>query len=360
MLEVTTFRKDVETLGRKAVVEFAETLTEDLSRRDFTVNAIAWHPLTERFQDPHGGREDLAAGILRTVGDPRERFSEDYLRVLRGLRFSGRFRLLIEETTWEALRGSADRLGVLSPERVREELMKVLSDDPRPSGALSLYRATGVMEALYPEVLAGGRLQRRGREEDVWTHSLLLTDFLSSSRPLLRLAALLQGVMKGGSDLGTDTAAALMIRLRFSNADIRTVTDLIRTGLEAPTSLRVPGELRRLLHRMGVENLPSLARIWTAKARLDRQRWGEAPHEVIRLLRNLRAQIASGAPIRSEDLALTGRDLISMGLKPGPHFGEILEALMGRVLDDPALNRPDVLRDLVADWWSGREGTFVE
>jgi tRNA nucleotidyltransferase (CCA-adding enzyme) len=106
---------------------------------------------------------------------------------------------------------------------------------------------------------------------------------------------------------------------------------------------------------MGPENLPSLARIWLAEARLDQRRWGDAPHDVVRLLGDLRAQVASGAPIRSEDLALTGRDLISLGLRPGPHFGEILEALMGQVLDDPALNRPEVLRELAADWWS-REG----
>jgi tRNA nucleotidyltransferase/poly(A) polymerase len=355
MLEVTTFRKDVETFGRKAVVEFAETLSEDLSRRDFTVNAIAWHPLTGGFQDPYGGRQDLEAGILRTVGDPRDRFSEDYLRVLRGLRFSGRFGLLIEKATWEALRGSADRMGVLSPERVREELMKVLTEDPRPSGALSLYRATGIMEALYPEVLAGGKELRHGRHGDLWTCSLLLADALSPQCPLLRLAAFFQGVMKGDGDRGNDRAAALMIRLRFSNAEIRAVTDLIRTGLKAPTNLRSPAELRHWLHEIGPENLPSLARIWLAEARLDQRRWGDAPHDVVRLLGDLRAQVASGAPIRSEDLALTGRDLISLGLRPGPHFGEILEALMGQVLDDPALNRPEVLRELAADWWS-REG----
>jgi tRNA nucleotidyltransferase/poly(A) polymerase len=355
MLEVTTFRKDVETFGRKAAVEFADTLSEDLSRRDFTVNAIAWHPLTGGFQDPHGGRADLEAGILRTVGDPRDRFSEDYLRVLRGLRFSGRFRLRIEKATWEALRGSAGRLGVLSPERVREELMKVLMDDPRPSGALSLYRATGIMEALYPEVLAGGSDPRRTSQGDLWTHSLLLADALSPRRPLLRLAALFQGVTKGKGDRGNDRTAALMIRLRFSNAEIRAVTDLIRTGLEAPTNLRSPRDLRHFLHEMGPENLPSLARIWLAEARLDRQRWGDPPHGVVRLLGALREQVASSAPIRSEDLALTGRDLISLGLRPGPHFGEILEALMGQVLDDPALNRPEVLRELAMDWWA-REG----
>lgn len=364
LLEVTTFRRDVETFGRKAVVAFAETLEEDLSRRDFTVNAVAWHPLSGRFQDPFQGREDIERGLLRTVGDPRERFAEDFLRVLRGLRFSGRFRFRIEDATWDALRGATQHLGILSPERVREELLKVLSKDPRPSGALSLYRVSGVLGALYPEVAAAGGCRRAGGEEDLWIHSLLLADALPSSRPLLRLAALFQGIgMPGcgagegasGEEAGTgadptlggrDRTAALMIRLRFSNAEIRTVTALLEVGLEAPVHLVSPPELRRWLHRADPDNLPSLARIWGAKARLDRCRWGREVDPVVGLYRRLRAEVRSGAPIRSGDLALDGRDLISLGFKPGPHFKDILETLMDQVLEDPGLNRPEPLREM--------------
>ena len=172
LLEVTTFRKDVETSGRHAVVEFAETLQEDLARRDFTVNAVAWHPIREEFQDPFSGREDLEAGILRTVGVPEERFSEDYLRVLRALRFAGRFHLHLERATWKALCSSTDRLGILSPERVREELLKVLTEDKRPSEALSLYQKSGVLVALYPELAAVHGHTRPGGVEDLWSHTL--------------------------------------------------------------------------------------------------------------------------------------------------------------------------------------------
>jgi tRNA nucleotidyltransferase/poly(A) polymerase len=355
LLEVTTFRKDVETFGRKAVVEFADTLEEDLSRRDFTVNAIAWHPLTGDFHDPFRGREDLEAGVLRTVGDPRERFSEDYLRVLRALRFSGRFRFLIQDATWEALRASTGQLGILSPERVREELMKVLSGAPRPSGALSLYGASGVLGALYPEVAAAEECRRTALEEDLWIHALLLIDSLPRHRPLLRLAALFDGAGVPGGESGRDRVAALMIRLRFSNAEVRTVTELIQVGLEAPEGLATPGQLRLWLDRASPDNLSSLARIWLAKARLDRRRWGEDVEGVVGLLRRLRAQMRSGDPLRLGELALDGRDLISLGLKPGPHFSKILEILMGRVLEDPALNRSELLRELAMDWWA-REG----
>lgn len=374
LLEITTFRKDVETFGRKATVEFADTLEEDLSRRDFTVNAVAWHPLDGRFQDPFGGREDLEKGLLRTVGEPRDRFSEDYLRVLRGLRFSGRFRLRIEDATWDALRNATRHLGILSPERVREELMKILAGDPRPSGALSLYDVSGVLDALYPEVAAERTCLRPGREEKLWTHTLLLADTLPSHRPLLRLAAFFHGVgiptssHRGGegdereavdpdpSARGRDRAAALMIRLRFSNADTRIVTELIGAGMEAPLELQAGAELRRWLHRAGPGNLPALARIWVAKARLDDRRWGRESGPVVSLILRFRAEVRSGAPIRSEDLALTGRDLIALGLKPGPRFGEILEELMERVLREPALNRPELLREMAIDRSTGEGG----
>ncbi|RMH16760.1 MAG: CCA tRNA nucleotidyltransferase, partial [Gemmatimonadetes bacterium] len=138
LYELTTFRRDVETDGRHAVVAFADTLDEDLSRRDFTINAVAWHPLREEFHDPHGGREDIRRGVLRTVEEPERRFREDYLRILRGLRFAGRFGLDVDPATWEAMLEHRAGLAGLSAERVREELFKVLGD-ARASHALRLY-----------------------------------------------------------------------------------------------------------------------------------------------------------------------------------------------------------------------------
>ena len=379
LLEVTTFRKDVETFGRKAVVEFADTLEEDLSRRDFTVNAVAWHALTGRFQDPFFGREDLEKKVLRSVGSPEDRFGEDYLRVLRGLRFSGRFGLSIEKTTWTALRASSEHLGILSPERVREELLKVLGKDDKPSGALSLYLQAGVLTALYPELWA---IQGKPRTpwakgigpEDLWTHSLLLTDALPAEKPLLRLVALFQGVGAPGPESGRgdlsekpasatqgdllarDRAAALLMRLRFSNAEIREVTELIQIGAEPPVVLATRSELRKWLHLATPDRLPQLARIWIAKTRLDRRRWGTSGAPVVDLLKRLRAESRSGAPLRSEDLAIDGRDLIAMGLRPGPRFKAILVLLMDRVLEDPGLNNPETLRAMVLEMEEPSEG----
>ncbi|HMB69698.1 MAG TPA: CCA tRNA nucleotidyltransferase, partial [bacterium] len=154
LYEVTTFRRDVETFGRHAVVAFAETLAEDLDRRDFTINALAWHPLRNELFDPHDGAGDLRRGVLRTVGAPAERFAEDYLRVLRALRFAGRFGMAIEPSTWDALTAAVPHLYVLSPERVREELWKVLEGKEPPSRPLELYRRSGALAMVAPEIAA--------------------------------------------------------------------------------------------------------------------------------------------------------------------------------------------------------------
>jgi tRNA nucleotidyltransferase/poly(A) polymerase len=360
LLEVTTFRKDVLPLGRKAVVEFAQTLEEDLSRRDFTVNAIAWHPLREVFRDPFHGRADLEERLLRTVGDPRARFSEDYLRVLRALRFASRFHLRIDGGSWEALCAARARLGILSAERVREELMKVLAHDPRPSGAMALYRASGVLGALYPELAACVGALRPAAGEDLWVQSLLLMDGLPANRPLLRLVALLHGLGIPDHGLaadrdpgarGRERCAALMVRLRFSNAEIREVSELVQAGTEPPGHLRGGAELRRWLHGVGPDRLPALGRLWLATSRLDRARLGTDPGAVLDLLARLRREARGGSPLRLDELAVDGGDLIALGMRPGPRFGEILQELMEWVLDDPSRNRREVLLDRVREMW---------
>lgn len=349
LYEVTTFRRDVETDGRHAVVRFADRIDDDLARRDFTINAVAWHPVREALFDPFGGAEDLDRRVLRAVGDASERFREDHLRIVRGIRFAGRFGLSVEPDTWRAMREGVAMIERLSPERVREELIKVLSQDPDPARALGLYRASGALAVVVPELEA--------LEAAEWDRSVADTVAVPMHRPWLRFAALLARVggptHEGGSAgalpiegvpvadaeaaRGAARAAAVLIRLRASNAQIDRVSRLVAAGLAAPPADGTDAELRRWLSRFGRERVPDLARLWIARCRAGT---GENPLPVVD---RLRALLAGRPPLAVADLALSGRDLIGMGLRPGPDFGRILDELLEWVLDDPTRNRADAL-----------------
>ena len=383
LYEVTTFRRDVETSGRHAVVAFADSLDEDLSRRDFTVNSIAWHPLRGAIYDPHEGIRDLAGGRLRTVGDPNRRFAEDYLRVLRALRFAGRYSLVISQKTWISLKSSVSGLDVLSRERVRDEIVKVLDADPRPRRALELYRASGALEVVAPELAASERalIPEDGLELDAWRYGLTAAEALSPRRPLLRLAVLLQGVgLPQGADAALDDSdrlashrhpgrddarrelrsrwrsglaarrsAGLMIRLRFSNAHTDEVVSLVDAGPVPPPADGPVSGLRRWLSDVGPERFPALTRTWVARARVLAPLGKDVSHEVTAAWRTLRAELRQAPPLRLADLAIDGEDLIRMGYRPGPRFGEVLQKLLDRVLDDPGLNQLETLGELAKE-----------
>ncbi len=373
LYEVTTFRRDVETSGRHAVVAFSDSLDEDLARRDFTINAVAWHPLDKRLRDPFEGRADMRRRVLRTVGDPAARFREDYLRTLRALRFAGRFGLRIEAGTWQALARAVERTRDLSPERVREEMERILGGQAPPSQALGLYAAAGVLRVLYPELAALVGLPR-GAKGDWFSHSLRTVDLLARDRPgstARRWAALLQALGEaeglGGEedeegDPGERTrrrAMALLERLRASSAMIRDTAHRSAWILRPPVVGASGEELRRWLAAAGREALSDLARLWIASSRAD-EAPGGAPasvgpvrptgRDLAELIRRLRSTSRSGVPLTVRELALSGRDLIRMGLTPGPRFGELLGHLLERTLDDPALNEPGALESAARLW----------
>ena len=347
MYEVTTFRRDVETHGRHATVEFADEIDDDLARRDFTINAVAWRPLSDELHDPFDGVADLERGLLRTVGNPGDRFAEDYLRVLRALRFAGRFELTIGRATWGALCSATGQLGTLSPERVREELLKILGLDPIPSRALSLYAASGALDQLVHELGELVGVSARNLPVDDWTYALMVTDALSARRPIVRLAALLQGI-------GPRPAAQLLVRLRFSNAQADWVAAVARAGAGPPAADAPPAELRRWLARAGASLLRDLTRIWCARERVERALNASHRVDAARSWRSLRRELGRRPPLSVCDLAVDGNDLIRAGLKPGPRFGRILDDLLERVLDDPGLNRRETLLELAAELAGGR------
>ncbi|MGH7575095.1 MAG: CCA tRNA nucleotidyltransferase [Longimicrobiales bacterium] len=381
MYEVTTFRRDVETFGRRAVVAFADTLDEDLARRDFTINAIAWHPLRGELRDPFGGLADLHDHRLRTVGDPAQRFAEDYLRVLRALRFAGHFRLEIEEDTWRALKEAMPRLVILSAERVREELWKVLSNTNEASIALDLYRRSGALATLYPELdatvgvdaAAAGSSPQRGQStegvrpgpepldvdeglRDAWSRALTAVDALPPPRTLLRLAALLHGVglppaktkdLRGGwrftghETIGARKAEALMRRLKASNTDTERVVTLVRhQSTLFPPDAPDAGVRRWLVHvSPGLVN--DLFRLRIALWRADPTPRGD--RDLLERWRHVHRVRLEHPPLAIGDLAISGNDLKALGIEPGPRFGEILRALLEEVIEEPNLNAREQL-----------------
>lgn len=347
--EVTTFRHDVETDGRHAVVKFGASLEEDLARRDFTINAIAVHAATLEVRDPFGGREDLEKRVLRCVGEARERMREDRLRALRALRFAGRFDFAIEEETWDAIVESAPELGRLSMERVKQELEKVMEQVARPSATMERYRDAGILRSLIP-VLA-----------DVPRERFAALDFLAmpglSGRPqrrLLRLAALF-------AEPGIAPARSLeqtLKALKLSNADARTIAGLaasvgsislpeLQSLASAPAHATNAVRLRRLIARAGRLAVPSLARLLWARTKVD------ATHNLdARAARALYRQAIRSAfrdPLSIADLALDGEDLQKLGVPLGPQLGKTLAALLENVLVNPEQNERATLQALVKE-----------
>lgn len=339
LYEVTTFRHDVETDGRHAVVRFSDTIGEDLARRDFTINAVAWRPATGRLKDPHGGREDLRRGVLRAVGDPATRFSEDYLRVLRGLRFAGRYRMEVDPATRSALEEAVPGTRELSAERVREELEKVMTD-ARPSEALRLYGDVSVLSVWYPE-LAG-----RAESDPRWELRLAAVDEVSRARPVLRVACLLADLDEAG-ETRSERARELLARLKFSNRDTERIRHLVRNVRPLPAPTDSDAEVRTWIVEVGEEDVRDLFRLQIAEARAsggeERRRY------LVHLWGRVHDQLVEGHPLTLADLAVDGRDLLDMGVEEGPFVGILLQELHARVLEDPTLNRRDRLLDLAEE-----------
>ncbi len=325
LYEVTTFRRDIETDGRHAVVEYAEHLDEDLARRDFTINAIAYHPLHHKFHDPMDGWDDLKRRLLRCVGEPATRFAEDYLRVLRGLRFAGRYELEIEPATWDALVAAAPRLPRLSGERVREEILKVLTAHV-PSRALDLYRRSGALAVLVPEFASV--------DDTDWRVVLRTIDGLTERRLRLRLAALLA---PAGPEL-----EPLMRRLRFSNLELRDVR-VLSGALELP--LPEAGEVvaaRRWLGDVGPEYARDALRLHFRREEALGI-GGEGRSALAGRARAVLGVLRRADPVTLSALAIDGNDLKELGLRPGPEFGRVLEDCLDAVIEDPELNERDRL-----------------
>jgi tRNA nucleotidyltransferase (CCA-adding enzyme) len=332
----------VQTDGRHAVVEFGASLEEDLARRDFTINAIAYRPRTDELRDPFGGRDDIERGIVRAVGDAEQRMREDRLRALRAIRFASRYEFAIEPATLGAIRSSAPHLTRLSHERVQQELVKAMEQVRRPSGAFRLWRDVGALRVLVPslaelEDIAFATLDELPRADE--------GEMTRPQRTPNRLAALFL-------DVPAAEARRTLSALRFSKHEtawVGTLVDRWQTvGAEMSASLLggtpPDAQVRRWLARVGRTHAGAFLRValarWTALARAGRLAPDAAA--VRSLHRSMRRSLFRD-PIELSDLQVTGNDLRRAGIPAGPVYAKILHALLERVLEAPARNTPESL-----------------
>lgn len=366
-VEVTSYRTEGGYSDRRRPdeVRFGASLADDLARRDFTINAVAWIPTDleagrGRVVDPFDGARDLEAGVLRTVGDPRERFSEDALRLVRAGRFAGRFGLAIDPATEAAIRELAPTVATVSAERIRDELLRVLTD-AAPSGALRRLERWGILSLILPELAAlRGVPQDKAVPGDALDHSLAAVDAAPAGDRALRLAALLHDVGKattladghfiGHDRVGAELAAEALHRLRVPSPLAAAAADAIRHHMYAYDDSWTDAAVRRFIRRVGE---PRMALLFALR-RADNAASGVGPAGEENNA-ELEARIASELA-RSPDLlirnrlAIDGDDLQQeLGYEPGPRIGRMLDRLMEAVLDDPSLNRREALLELAGD-----------
>lgn len=361
--EVTTYRVDglYEDGRHPKEVTFTSRLEEDLKRRDFTINAMAYND-DERLVDAFGGMRDLNYHLIRCVGDPKERFSEDALRILRAVRFSAQLAFPIEPETAEAIKSLAPNLEKISAERIQAELVKLLvSDHPeRIQDACEL----GITKVVLPEWddMVGVKQNTPHHKYDVAAHTVHALQNVKNDK-VLRLTMLFHDmgkpVMKTTDENGRDhfkghaiaseqIAKTVMKRLKFDNDTIRKVTKLVayHDYRMEPTGANV----RSAMHEIGVELFPYYlaVRLADTKAQSSYERRGKLEN-IIQIRELYRNALRNKECVTLKDLAVTGTDLINLGIAPGKELGTLLNELLDMVIEDPAWNQKGKLCDYVKE-----------
>ncbi len=359
--EVTTLRGEgAYTDGRRPdSISFVKNIEDDLARRDFTVNAMAFDPIDSSLVDPFGGLEDMKAGVVRAVGDPRERFREDGLRILRGARFVATLEFELDPDTERAFADGLTTFRKVSAERVRDEWLKAMKAK-RPSRAFEVMRRTGILAITYPEMMDQvGCEQNQWHAYDVWKHTMEVVD-ASEARPIDRMAALLHDVGKprtrAKSDktgdwtfyhhekIGADMADRWLRDYRFSNDEREQIVNLVRHHLICYDREWSDAAVRRFIKRVQVDQVEPLLRL----GRADALGKGVDVEKELALLDELGGRVekalAEGSALSTRDLAISGGDTLSFFQGgPGPWVGALMQHLLDQVLEDPQLNERERL-----------------
>ncbi|HEY8819522.1 MAG TPA: HD domain-containing protein [Candidatus Limnocylindrales bacterium] len=359
--QITTFRTDHEyaDFRRPHRVEFGDTIEVDLARRDFTVNAMAWGAWSgdaPSLVDPYGGLADARSRVLRAVGEPRARFEEDALRMIRAVRLAATLGFTVEAATLAGIEERAELVAHLSGERIAAELDKLLGA-PAPSVGLRLLSGTGLLAEISPELAAQrGIAQNKVAGEDLWDHTLRSVDAVQAERPVVRLAALLHDIGKpatyseghflGHDAVGAELAGAFLDRLHEPRAVRDRVVELVRQHMFSYEANWSDAAVRRFIGKMAAIGDGALDEL-LALREADNIGSGlpGSAGRLDELRTRVAAELAAEVVLDRHGLAVDGADLISeLGLTQGPLLGRILDELLERVIADPALNdRPTLL-----------------
>lgn len=358
--EVTTFRSDERYVdGRHpANVTFTDDIHKDLSRRDFTINALAYDPETKELIDDFEGQKDLKNKKIRTVGNPVERFSEDGLRPVRACRFAAKLEFEIEPETFDAIPKTLEIVKKVAPERIHDELVKMLSAE-KPSMGFELMRKSRLLRLIIPEFedCYGVEQPPQYHKYDVYWHSLYSCDAAPKDNYLLRLAALLHDIGKPSCKVGytfynhdrvgIKMAERILKRLKFSNDDIKKITTLIGNHMFDYSSEWSDAAVRRFICRIGgVENVKDLFLLRQSDAKgMEREIEAEYLTELEKRINKI---IEEENALDISDLKVNGEDVMRvLIIPPGPMVGRVLNYLLEKVLDDPKLNEREILLELI-------------
>ncbi|MDO8582947.1 MAG: CCA tRNA nucleotidyltransferase [bacterium] len=377
-VEITTYRREggYKDLRHPEKIEWGKNIEDDLSRRDFTINAIALGTLNGKGQaesketftldglrftlvDPFGGQEDIKKKLIKAVGNPDERFKEDALRLMRAIRFSAQLGFSIEENTLESVIKDSNLLAHISGERVRDELLKILASN-YPYEGIKLLDNTGMLDIIIPELSLGKGVsqERPGRhhKDDVFTHNLLSLKFCPSKDPIVKLATLLHDVGKPKSESQDENGLVIFYnhevssariareiaeRLRLSKKQKERIYTLIRWHMFTVDEKITDAAVRRFIRRVGVENVKDIVDLRIG----DRLGGGTQTAESWRLKKfKERVEEQLHPPFSLNDIAVNGNDVMEeLNLKPGPKVGEILQKLFEEVDEDLSKNNKEYL-----------------
>lgn len=365
--EITTYRseKGYSDHRHPDKISWGKSLEEDLKRREFTISAIVIGPSPATnhrspiadhlvLVDLFSGQEDLKNKIIRAVGEPKERFAEDSLRMLRAIRFAAQLGFIIEPETFKAIQENAPLLNKISKERIREELLKILGSD-FPAEGITLLKNSNLLAEIIPELLKGYGMAQKGHHlYDVWTHSVESLKKCPSKDPIVRLATLIHDVgkpyvVRGEGEartfynhevVSTKIAVNLADRLKFSKAEKEKLITLVRWHQFTCDERQTDSAIRRFIRNVGKENLQDMLDLRVG------DRLGGGARETSWRLEAFKKRIieVQKQPFTVTDLKVDGHDVMKLlNLKPGPQIGEILEKLFEKVVEGKLKNQRKIL-----------------